>query len=230
MESDNLTSQKKQPRQVSTVFMRRAVGILGMSLPFILLFGSLLLGDCKEIQQSISNFYHTNMRDVLVGILCAVAFFLVSYLGYKNDYIFFRLAGFFALGIAFFPMNAVHPLPCCNFPPFREFAFVNTLHLISAVSFFLTLSYISLILFTKTHTGKKVEGMKKKRNIIYILCGSIMLFSMVLLLIYFIAFKGKPNIDKLKPVFWLETLALMAFGISWLVKGKTIYKDKPIKN
>lgn len=230
MNSGIVMKQKKQSKRVTTVFMRRAVGILGMSLPFILLFGSLLIGDCKEIQQSISNFYHTNMRDVLVGILCAVAFFLVSYLGYENDYIFFRLAGFFALGIAFFPMNAVHPLPCCNYPPFREFTFVNTLHFISAISFFLTLSYISLFLFTKTHTGKKVEGMKKKRNNIYIICGSIMLFSLLLLLIYFAAFKGNPNIDKLKPVFWLETLALLAFGISWLVKGETIYRDKPIKN
>jgi hypothetical protein len=26
-------------------------------------------------------------------------------------------------------------------------------------------------------------------------------------------------------VFWTETMALIAFGISWLVKGGAIYKD-----
>jgi hypothetical protein len=29
-----------------------------------------------------------------------------------------------------------------------------------------------------------------------------------------------------RPVFWLESIALWAFGISWLVKGETILKDK----
>jgi len=27
-------------------------------------------------------------------------------------------------------------------------------------------------------------------------------------------------------VFWAETVALVSFGISWLVKGGTLYKDK----
>lgn len=30
-------------------------------------------------------------------------------------------------------------------------------------------------------------------------------------------------------VFWAETVALVAFGISWLTKGETIYPDKPKK-
>jgi hypothetical protein len=31
----------------------------------------------------------------------------------------------------------------------------------------------------------------------------------------------------LKPVFWLESIAVVAFGISWLVKGEAIFKDQP---
>jgi len=30
------------------------------------------------------------------------------------------------------------------------------------------------------------------------------------------------------PVFWLESLALWAFGISWFVKGETLWKDPPL--
>lgn len=29
-----------------------------------------------------------------------------------------------------------------------------------------------------------------------------------------------------KPVFWLQSTALVAFGISWLVKGELFLKDK----
>lgn len=33
--------------------------------------------------------------------------------------------------------------------------------------------------------------------------------------------------DIIKPVFILETLALEAFGISWVVKGETLLGDEP---
>ena len=32
-------------------------------------------------------------------------------------------------------------------------------------------------------------------------------------------------IDDLQPVFWLETVASVSFGLSWLVKGETLLKD-----
>ncbi len=34
-----------------------------------------------------------------------------------------------------------------------------------------------------------------------------------------------PSLKTLRPVFVLETLALWAFGISWIVKGEMILKD-----
>jgi hypothetical protein len=30
----------------------------------------------------------------------------------------------------------------------------------------------------------------------------------------------------MKPVFWLEAFALWAFGVSWFVKGETLWKDE----
>jgi hypothetical protein len=35
----------------------------------------------------------------------------------------------------------------------------------------------------------------------------------------------KPLVERLTPVFWLESVAVVAFGVSWLVKGETILKD-----
>lgn len=34
-----------------------------------------------------------------------------------------------------------------------------------------------------------------------------------------------PGLKKYDPVFWLESVSLFAFGISWLVKGQLILKD-----
>ena len=31
---------------------------------------------------------------------------------------------------------------------------------------------------------------------------------------------------KLAPSFWIETIALFAFGASWLVKGEVVLRDK----
>ena len=34
-----------------------------------------------------------------------------------------------------------------------------------------------------------------------------------------------PELQHLDPVFWLESIALWAFGISWITKGELILKD-----
>jgi hypothetical protein len=38
----------------------------------------------------------------------------------------------------------------------------------------------------------------------------------------------KTVVERLTPVFWLESLAVVAFGVSWLTKGETILKDQGI--
>jgi hypothetical protein len=35
-------------------------------------------------------------------------------------------------------------------------------------------------------------------------------------------------VGPLNPVFWLESLAVEAFGVSWLTKGETILKDETV--
>ena len=62
---------------LSYLGLRKAVGIIGTALPFVLAFGKILL-EGPGIQNSISSYYHTGMRDVFVGSLCAIAGFLMS--------------------------------------------------------------------------------------------------------------------------------------------------------
>jgi hypothetical protein len=37
--------------------------------------------------------------------------------------------------------------------------------------------------------------------------------------------KGLFPLTAFNPVFWLETIAILAFGVSWLTKGEAILKD-----
>ncbi len=217
---------------ISYITLLRAVGILGLSLPFVLVAGSVIASDCCHIQYSISLYYHTVMRNLFVGILCAVALFMFSYRGYGlHDRVAGILACVFALGIAFFPTapDADEFIEGCTIAPLHPNQLVSTIHFVSASLFFLVLSYFSLVLFTRTkdndtanHTPEKI-----KRNGIYRICGYIMLACLVLIALWFLLIKKHfLSFQVYRPVFWLETVALVAFGISWLTKGHIIWRDK----
>ena len=95
--------------------VRKALGVLGMALPCILILGGMLdtpRGDALAggIEPTISDFYHTTYRDVFVGTLCAIGVFVISYRGYRrepgemlDDDWLATFAGLAAFGLAFFP-------------------------------------------------------------------------------------------------------------------------------
>jgi hypothetical protein len=211
---------------LSYLTIRKLIGICGMLLPIALILGSTLGGGCLEIKDSISHYYYTSMGDVLVGLLSATAIFLVTYKGYDNDNLYTNLAGAFALCIAYLPTSNIEGGVCAIFDlpenPIRENA-----HLASAALFFLVLAYISFFLFVKSKG--EMTPWKKKRNLVYRACGIAMVLMIVLIAAYFWIFpeSWQASLKPYKPVFWLEAIALWAFGISWLVKGETILKDKP---
>ena len=89
---------------ISYLSLRKAVGIIGVSLPVVLLLGNWLVFGCTRLEDSISYYYYSGMRGVLVGSLWAIGVFLLSYRGYDTrDQMAGRLACFFALGVALFP-------------------------------------------------------------------------------------------------------------------------------
>ncbi|MFC2096890.1 DUF998 domain-containing protein [Bacteroidota bacterium] len=205
---------------VSYMNLRKMIGILGFVFPIILVIGSVIAGGQEQIQNSISYYYHTNMRDVFVGVLCVVALFLFSYRGYDRiDNIAGNIACFLALGVAFFPTAHHDPTLITN-------SIIGKIHLISASLFFLVLTYFSLFLFTKSDPSKKPSKQKKNRNKVFRVCGYIMLGCIITMVIYIAVLKKKfPVLQDYNLVFWFETIALFAFGISWLTKGQLILQD-----
>lgn len=91
---------------VATYFyLRIGMATLALVFPLLLwLYGAVVLS--IPIQGSMSAYYHTEMRDAFVGILCAIGAFLFLYKGFtKLEDWLLNAAGLLAVLVAFFPMN-----------------------------------------------------------------------------------------------------------------------------
>jgi hypothetical protein len=206
--------------------LRRLIGILGISLPFLCLIG--LAITFTQIQPSISHCYYTNVRDVFVGIMIGVSMFLITYYGYGPiDHIITNITGAAGISLAICPCLYSYAHPelnhlegYFNFNPY----FSNGIHITCASIFFLLLAFNSIFLFTKTDPNVIMTDNKKKRNAIYIGCGIAMILLMIVLMIFHFIM-GNVKFDQTPIAFIIESLMLFAFGISWLVKGDTIYRD-----
>lgn len=216
-------SQGKQSdtdRVISYLQLRKTIGVLGIALPFVLSIGAwLIFGD--GLQHSVSNYYHTNMGGILVGTMCVVGFFMFAYRGYDNrDNRAGNLACIFAVGVALFP--------CA--PDSSATGSVKTIgnvHFYFAAAFFLTLIYFSYHLFTQTDPENPPTPEKLKRNKIYKACAFVMAGCMLGILIYkLLPAAAHEAVSVIRPIYWCEAFAILAFGFSWYVKGETILRDK----
>jgi len=203
--------------------IRRAIGFLGISLPILLIILSLIPFFKTPVQSSISNYYYSNLREIFTGILCAVGLFLIRYTGFKsssfwrNDNLLTNIAGYMAFGIAFFPTNPNSwPGKMYTIIPL-DLNFLGYIHYGFAAIFFLILSVISINVFT---IGQKVENRIPEsafdENHIYRICGYLILFFIILIPIFSVL-----KIYSYSTLLF-EALALSAFGISWLIKGRVL--------
>lgn len=208
---------KFHTKTYSYLALRKAVGWIGILLPFVLALGVIIDSGKSDLIPSISHYYYSVMGDVFVGAICAVALFMFFYCGYdKRDDRAGNIAGFFAIGLALFPTTQFHPTELIGY-----------IHFACAAIFFLTLSYYSLFLFTLTVEGEKPKGRKLARNRIYITCGVIMIACLIAIAIYSFV---TDDTTKTRFIFWAESIALVAFGISWLTKGETIFQDTELNS
>ena len=209
---------------VSYLTLRKLIGFLGMLLPFACLFGGSIFQN-QPVLDSISAYYHSNMQDVLTGIVIGFSLFLITYNGPEHiDSIIATISGIAGLGIAIFPC-ASRTVPSSAVGVFQLTPpIAGYLHYGSSAIFFILLAINSYFLFT---LGDKENWTKSKsiRNGIYRACGLIIFASLITLLILTIVM-GEGLIETVW-TFVFETIMLLAFGISWLVKGETLFTDKP---
>lgn len=201
--------------QINTLRLRAMLGWLGMLLPWICLVLSLVFG--YGVPDSISaTYYLAPTITPFMIILGSAAFLLISYKGYdKQDDIVCTLSGVMALCICLFPCSNVDMYANGYINDFvgtfqLPYAVSGWIHNISAVLFFLLLAYNSFFLFTKS--GGEMTPNKKKRNIIYKVCGIGMAAS-------FLAIIPISIFNVWGGTWVVEAIALAFFGISWLTKS-----------
>jgi hypothetical protein len=204
----------------SYLTLRKVVGLLGTALPFVLFLGGLLIFG-RPLQSSMSAYYYTQMRDVFVGTLWAIGFFLLSYQGYGlADSIAAKLACVFAVGVSLFPTT-----PDLMITPAQQT--VGYVHAGFAAAMFITLIYFSMVLFTKTSASKKPTRRKRLRNKVYVACGIVMAICIfVAVLQAALPQFGVTVLNGHSLLFWMEAFSIVAFGVSWIVKGEWILKDE----
>lgn len=194
---------------------RQLIGWIGFWLPWILfVIAAARPADPSArwtFLNSISAYYYTGAVAAFVGMLVALALFLITYRGYDNKYgwvdrVAAVTAGCAALLVAFFPTQAPE-----GFPKMPWWTPVDgVVHYFSAIVLFAMFALFCLWLFRLSTSAPKPAD-KRRRNRLYVACGIVILISMA-----WVAIAGW----KEKPIFLPESVALTAFAVSWLIKGR----------
>jgi hypothetical protein len=144
-------------------------------------------------------------------MLVALALFLFTYRGYANEHHWAdrwaaNIAAFAALVVAFFPTRAPTGVAALTWWE----PWMGVVHHVAAVVLFLMFAVFALWLFRLKAKGEQPTDGKQWRNRLYIVCGIVILAC--------VAWAGISGLRD-RPIFWPESIALIAFSVSWLVKG-----------
>jgi hypothetical protein len=223
----------------SYLTLRKVVGYIGILLPFVLGIGNVIAG--HTVPYSVSGYYYSPMRNILVAALCVLGMFLIGYKGYDRlDSRVTNVAGGAAIGVALFPTSSPSftPVWVGHVHPF--FAAVAMVSLaLMALQFTqtsppqgqeVTASWLEdikrwgrALIFRYQGPDDKWGSKKKLRNRIYSVCAWLILAGVILAFVQ--NFWTQSAKDVTQWLFWFESLSVVAFGFSWLVKGETILTD-----
>jgi hypothetical protein len=219
----NIPNKNHSNDVISWLTLRQMIGWIGLLMPFTVRLGAFVF-ESVHTNGSISAYYYTGMRDTFVSTLVLVGSLLACYRTDKwHDNLIAIIAGVAAIGIGLFPMDPSYAAEIIQKYPDIASAkcYLNRgllgYHSIFVAIFFSLVFYQVYFRFGVITTNPPTRE-KLFRNKIYKVCGIFMLIAF--LAIGFIAFTGKGE-----SIFWPETVAVVAFGVAWLVKGRTVFKD-----
>jgi hypothetical protein len=204
--------------------MRRMLGWLGFTLPFLLILGGWL--SQGAVEPSLSDYYHTLMRDAFVGVLTAIGLFLITYPGHArvpgerlSDDLITSIAGIAAFGVAYFPneMRTNGNLLGSITQQALGYKLAAAAHYASAIVFLAALTALCLGRFARTA--------KPLRRRIYRACGwTIAAMTVAVIVASWFKVMGPAGpqrvVNHALLVLWGEAIAIWAFAVAWLVKGR----------
>jgi hypothetical protein len=222
--SDPVAARENAPAPLvmSYVLLRVLIGVIAVLLPFVLILVNWAVR--HGFQPSMSGYYYTAMRDTFVGSLCAIGVFLVSYDGYDlADRVITDAAGLCTICIAFFPTTP-------GYQPTARQALIGDLHLTFACAAFVLLSVMAFRFAKREPTPPGLTWWRRVKyafgftglgdsrtpwweRFAYRVSGLLILACVIV--IY-------PLSAVKYSLLVLETIMLVAFGLSWFVKGRKI--------
>ena len=183
--------------------LRVLIGAIAFTLPFLVTW----IAD-KSLS-SISASYHTGARDFFVGWMFVIGALMFAYNGHSKPQMWAaKIAALAAVCAALFPT-------ACDTCEVDRNA---TVHFVAAAVLFLILAYFCFGPFRQNVKGQPRK--KGRRSTVYFVCGTTILLCLATALLLKRAF---PELaDATDALYWAETFALIAFGVAWVVAGKTI--------
>jgi hypothetical protein len=204
----------------SFLILRLGIGLGGMTLPFVLVLvdGLAFSGDPFP-RDSISAYYYSAMRDLMVGAICATGVFLLAYkVTERNlDNTLSTLAGLAALTAALSPPRlpaGFTPSPLQNLVGQDVTAWT---HFVSAVIFISCLAVSSFFFGVREGARPAQKGKLPPAfwRIFHWVCAGLIVAALLWMGSYELFSHWGPSDTLLLG----ETLSLVAFGASWLLKG-----------
>lgn len=188
--------------------LRFSVGVIAFTLPIVVVvIAGADLG-------SISMAYHTQSRNIFVGLLFIVGAFLWAYRGhYMYEVWLARTASVCAFLTALAPTYCVdiNGSNFCNASTIQQ----GEIHNVSAAVLFLMLTIFCWGPFRAKAAEK--TGRAVMRKWIYIICGALMLAALCAIAV---AFVWKEQFAAGQLIFFAEWIALWAFGTAWITAGQ----------
>ena len=198
----------------SYLLLRKAIGWIGTLLPVVLIVGDAAFTS-TSLSDSVSDFYYSPMRNVFVGSLCVLGAFLLFYdVGVLADRWITNVAGAGILGVAFSPATPeiAHPTTTQQV--------IGDLHVFFAAVAFVALS-VTMWRFARADSdGPDAPAPSPGAANFYRASGGVMLG--------FVVLSGVANLLPASAqhatllLFIFEALAIITFGICWLVKGRAL--------
>jgi heme A synthase len=211
--STSVPQAASRPDDLSDNAHRQLIGYIGLVLPFLLILIVVTRDGIERWRslESISAYYYTGAVAAFVGMLVALALFLFTYRGYDNKYNradrwASKTAAVASIVIAFFPTKEPVGVSALSWwtPT------TGILHHVAAIVLFAMFAIFALWLFRLTADGEQPVADKRRRNNFYLSCGIV-----IVVCIGWAGFNGLNG----RPIFWPESIALIAFAMSWLIKG-----------
>ncbi|MFG1676459.1 DUF998 domain-containing protein [Micromonospora sp. NPDC049282] len=207
----------KPPQDALTVrHLRLGVGSVGLALPVVLVVGHIAATRRPTLLDSLSGYYHSEMRDVFVGSMCAVGVFLIGYRYRRPEDLLGTVAGVLAITVALFPTAT--GVPAATVDGLDRTA--GLVHQIAAAGLFALLAIFCLVLFVRPDPA----GVPPRRSavVFYRVCGGLIVLAIAIAL----ASTQLPDDVRhtVKPVLWCETLAVFAFGAAWVAKSDALLR------